>query len=56
MHRVETAPLAGGCFQHTVRSEGKGKAVACQLPDTSESPAAVEAARPRSLLRDPGAS
>lgn len=56
MHRVETAPLAGGCFQSTARSEGKGKAVACQLLDTSESPAAVVAAGPRSLLRDPGAS
>lgn len=56
MHEAETAPLAGGCLQRTARSEGKGKAVACQLPVSSESPAVVAAAQPRSLLRHPGAS
>lgn len=30
--------------------------MACQLPDTAESPAALAAARPRSLPRDPRAS
>lgn len=30
MHRVETAPSAGGCFQPVAGSEGKGEVMVCQ--------------------------